>query len=294
MQPRAEKQRPVLKLDRFGFTGTGGQGVPKMIQGFRMTKDFRPRAQGMIRTYDRVRIFLSASNSARASVQYQPLLPWLAPLRFTLIADDLEGITPEQVEGMIVRCSSHKLTLAEFAFDFAEGGIVDRDFVLKHGKFGKTQRRKDRGGSGNLRYGSRQSPKLVRAYRKETLGCFRVELEIHSALLRKYRTSSGFELGRLAQKLVPAHIQFVGFRWEELRAYLAKKFGQQEGDDILGKARQRADSSLQAATRFLSGRGVPNPHRFQSPLRLNLRLQKAIQCWAKKFLVFEELAVTTK
>jgi hypothetical protein len=96
-------------------------------------------------------------------------------------------------------------------------------------------------------------------------------------------------LGRLAQKLVPAHIQFVGFRWEELQAYLVKKFGQQEGDKIFGEARKRADSSLQAATRFLSGRGVPNVHRFVSPLRLNLRLQKAIKCWAKTFSVSEEL-----
>jgi hypothetical protein len=289
MKSTTSSERCQIRLDRLALTGGGSSKVPRNIRGFKMSRDFRPRAQGKIATYGRVRTFCSTSNSARLSLQYQRVMPFLAPWRCMLIADDDDGITPDQVESVIVQCSSHKLTLAEFAVDFAEGGIVDRDFVLRHGKFGKTQRRKDRGGSGNLRYGSRQSPKLVRAYRKETLGCFRVELEIHSALLRKYRTSSGFELGRLAQKLVPAHIQFVGFRWEELQAYLVKKFGQQEGDKIFGEARKRADSSLQAATRFLSGRGVPNVHRFVSPLRLNLRLQKAIKCWAKTFSVSEEL-----
>jgi hypothetical protein len=283
------KQTCTARLDRFTFTATGSSELPRKIGGFEMTRDFRPRAQGKIATYERVRTFRATANSALLFLQYKPLLPWLAAWRFTLIGDDEGGLSPDEVESVIAQCSSHRPSMVELAVDFPEGGIVDRDFVLKHGKFGKTQRRKDRGGSGNLRYGSRQSPKLVRAYRKETLGCFRVELEIHSALLRKYRTSSGFELGRLAQKLVPAHIQFVGFRWEELQAYLVKKFGQQEGDKIFGEARKRADSSLQAATRFLSGRGVPNVHRFVSPLRLNLRLQKAIKCWAKTFSVSEEL-----
>ena len=295
MAGTGKNQRPCnALLDRVTITGTGSSTPPKEIPGFKMSRDFRPRLRGKIGTYERVRVFCSTSNSARLSLQYKPLLPWLRPLRFTLVADDQDGITPDQVEAVIAQCASHKLTMVELAFDFGRGSVVDRRFVLRHTKFGKSQRRTDRGRGRNLRYGSRQAPKLVRAYDKDAVDSYRIELEVHSPLLRKYRISTGFELGRLAWMLVPAHFQFVGFRWDKLRAYLAKKFGQQEGDNIFGEARQRADSSLQAATRFLSECGVPNPHRFQSPLRLNLRLQKAIECWVKKFPVDDELAVTTK
>ena len=83
-----------------------------------MLRDFRPRTQGKRRTYDRVRTFTSTTNSARVSLQYKPLLPWLPPWRFVLIADDRDGLTLEQVESVATLCSNHKVRLAEFAFDF--------------------------------------------------------------------------------------------------------------------------------------------------------------------------------
>jgi hypothetical protein len=247
-----------------------------------------------MRAYDRVRLFSSTTNSARISLQYKPLLPWLLPWRFCLMADDDDGLTLEQVESVVTLCSRHKLTMAELAFDSGRGSVVDRRVVLQHAKFGKSRLRTDRGGSTNLRYGSRKSPKMVRTYDKEVVNSYRIELECHSGLLRKHRISTVFELGRLAGMLVPAHIQFVGFRWSKLERYLIRRFGQKKGTSILGDARDRADSSLQAATRFLSECGVPNPHRFQSPLQLNLRLQKAIECWVKKFPVDDEMVVETK
>jgi hypothetical protein len=293
---RADKknEQPIctVKLDRFTLTAAGSP--PKQISGFKRVKGFRPRPQGKIPTYSRVQTFCSTSNSARLSLQYKPVMPWLEDLRFTLIADDNDGLTLDQVESVLAQCSRHKPSMVELACDFGRGSVVNRRFVLQHAKFGKSQRRNDRGGGTNLRYGSRKSPKLVRAYDKEAVACFRVELEIHSPLLRKYGIGTGFELGRLAGMLVPAHFQFVGVRWDKLRVYLAKKFGQQEGERIVEEARERAESSVHTATRYLSRRGVANVHRFVSPLRLNRRLQKAIQCWAKKFPVDEEMVVKTK
>jgi hypothetical protein len=296
MKRREKNQQPacVVRLDRLSFTGIGSSKVPKKIGGFRMLRDFRPRTQGKVVTYGRVRTFCGTSNSALLSLQYKPVLPWLAPWRFTLIADDEDGLSPDEVESVIAQCSSHKPSMVELAFDFDQHSVVNRRFVLQHGRFGKTQRRKDRGGSGNLRYGSRRSPKLVRAYVKVGLGAFRVELEIHSGLLRKFGISSGYELGRLAAKLVPVHLQFLGFRWDSLRAYLIRKFGPLDGGQILEEVRDRAESSLHNATRYLTHRGVPNTHRFLGPLRANRRIRTALRRWAKKFLVNEESSLHIK
>jgi hypothetical protein len=160
------QQRPVcvVRLDRLAFTANGSSKVPRKIRGFKLSRDFRPRAQGKIATYGRIRIFCSTSNTARLALQYKPAMPFLAPWRFMLTADDDDGITPGQVEAVLAQCASHKLTMVELPFDFPEGSIVSRRFVLKHGRFGKTQRRTDRGGPGTLRYGTRQSPKMARAY----------------------------------------------------------------------------------------------------------------------------------
>jgi hypothetical protein len=293
---RADKknEQPIctVKLDRFTLTAAGSP--PKQIPGFKRVKGFRPRPQGKLPTYSRVQTFCSTSNSARLSLQYKPVMPWLDDLRFTLIADDEDGISLDEVESVLAQCSRHKPSMVELACDFDPGSVVNRRFVLRHGRFGKTQRRKDRGGPGNLRYGSRGSPKLVRCYFKERLGRYRIELEIHSGLLRKLGIASGYELGRLASQLLPAHFQFVGFRWDQLRAHLVKKFGQVEADLILEEARERSDSSLRDATRYLSQSGVTNVHRFFGRLKLNRPIQSAMSRWAKRFPVDDEMMVETK
>ncbi|MGA7567077.1 MAG: hypothetical protein WBW53_13570 [Terriglobales bacterium] len=253
-----------------------------------------PERRGERRTYDRLRTFESTTNSAKLSLQHKPVLPWLLPWRFTLIADDNDGLTPEQVRNVVLLCSSHKLTLVEIAFDFSPKGIVDHRLVLRHAKFGKSRLQQNRSADTYFRYGTRLSTKMVRVYRKEKLNCFRVELEIHSALLRKYQITSAFELGRLAGELVPAHIQFVGYRWEGVRRYLAQRFGKRKGVDILRRARELADTSLRGAARLLSEFAVPNAHRFQSPLRLNLRLQGALKLWAEKFPVDDDMILRAK
>lgn len=89
--------------------GIGGREVPKQIKGFRMLKDYRPRTQVRMRAYERVRVFSSTTNSARLSLQYKLLLPWLDQFRFCLIADDDDGLTREQVESAIASCVRHKL-----------------------------------------------------------------------------------------------------------------------------------------------------------------------------------------
>lgn len=279
----------VIRLDRLIFSAVGRMPI-KDIEGFKRTGDFRVRCQGKISTYARVRRFQSHTNSAQITLQYKPQAPWLAERRITVIGDDRRGITPEQVDAVLSQCLNHRLSLVELAVDFLPVTGVDEAFVLRHGRFGKSRRRTDRGGPGQLRYGSRGSAKLVRAYQKNQLACYRVEFECHGSLLRKCSVRRARNLGGLAVNLCPAHIRFAGFRWGKLDTYLARRFGA-NGLLIGEQARRRADVSLRRAARFLSREGVYNVHRFLRPLPINRDIQLALRRWAERFVCDEEVWV---
>jgi hypothetical protein len=241
------------------------------------------RRQGKIPTYARVCVFRSVSGDAQIVLQYEPVARWLQPWRLTITGDDRTGITPKQIQAVLAVCGNHKLSLVEIAFDFAHESGVGRDFVLQHGTFGKSRRKLDRGGEGQIRFGGRGCPKLVRCYWKKKTGRYRVELEIHSALLRKCSVSKVTDLGTLCLKLLRSHFRFVGFRWRSLDAYLAKKFGS-NGRIMLEEAQACAAVSLRRALRFLSRNGVTNPHRFLRPLRISRDIASALRFWFERFL----------
>jgi hypothetical protein len=273
--------RCTAKLDRLVACGRGRvDSVLPQIEGFRVDKDFKPRAQGRIKTYDRVRRYLSRTSSAQVLIQYQPQCPWLKPWRITLIADDDLGLTPQEIENAIRDCLDHRVTLVELALDFNAAAGIDEKFVRKYGRFGKS--RLQLGRAGQFRFGSRASPKLVRFYRKEEINCFRVEIEAHAALLRKYSISQVSDLGTLAMKLSPAHIKFVRLRWEGLQAHLIRKFGR-DGGGMYEEARRRSKISLGKALRYLAQNGVVNPHRFLGSLKLNRDVREALRRWAEAF-----------
>jgi hypothetical protein len=197
-----------------------------------------------------------------------------------LIADDELGLTPSEIGNTVKDCLGHKITLAELAVDFGLDAGVDEEFVLKHGRFGKS--RLTRGRAGQFRFGSRVSPKMVRFYRKQSTRSFRVEVEAHAAFLRKYSVSKVSDLGTLALHLGTSHIKFCRLRWEKVQAYLANKFGE-DADRIAEQARDRAAASLAKALRYLARNGVTNPHRFLGSLKINGIVRDALRDWAEGF-----------
>ena len=273
----------VAGLDRLilNAVARGKHGIQN-VPGYERVSDFIPHRQGKIATYGRLRKLRSIEDSSKIDVQYKPRVPWVSPLRVTMIGDDETGLTLEQIESVTRQCQRHTFSLVELAFDFAPSAGVDRGFVLRHGRFGKSRRRLDRGGPGSLRYGGRECPKLVRCYFKPVLDCFRVELEIHGLMLKKHGVREIFDLGKIAAALVPAHLKFVVFRWKKLEAYLGRKFGQ-DGAAIYEETRRKAGCSLRAATRHLKKNGVANPHRFLGSLQINRHVRKALGHWAEEF-----------
>lgn len=60
-------------------------------------------------------------------------------------------------------------------------------------------------------------------YRKPKLGVFRVEVELHSGILRRNNISTLDDFVDVPQLVYPKHFQFVAFDWERLERYLRRK-----------------------------------------------------------------------
>jgi len=279
----------VIRLDRVVISG-GDRGATKapVVEGFRAISDTLVKPQSTEGTYLRLRRLRSRENSSQAFVQYQPKMPWLDGARITLVGDGESGITPREIRAVIANCANHRVRLVELAVDFDPATGVNGKYVRRFGRFGKSRRRDDRGGPEQERFGSRKSTKLVRSYAKRELNVYRVELELHSGLLRKCGIKKAGDLYRVASKVFPSHLDFVGVRWGKLEQYLTWRLGSQAAR-ILGEARRRRDElSLRDALQFLSNRGVSNPHRFLKRLSLNDEIRVALRQWAEVFFTLVE------
>jgi hypothetical protein len=142
-----------------------------------------------------------------------------------------------------------------------------------------------------LHYGTRKSDKFVRCYYKHGLRVFRVEVELHSGLLRRNDISTLDDFIYLPDLIYPTHLQFVDLDWRRLKRYLAKNLGDESDRVITGVKRRVA--SLRWLRRYFSRKGVVNVHRFLVPLALNDEVNRALNSWAHHFKK-ESLWVSTK
>ena len=133
----------------------------------------------------------------------------------------------------------------------------------------------------DLYYGSRKSDKLVRCYKKREVGAYRVELELHSGLLRRHGIVELDDLVRLPALLCPKHVQLVDFDWNQLRRYLLTKIGDRS-DGVVAAARRRR-ASLLRLQRYLRRKGVFNTHRFLVPRPINKDVRRALNEWIRRF-----------
>jgi len=133
----------------------------------------------------------------------------------------------------------------------------------------------------DLYYGSRKSDKLVRCYDKREVGAYRVELELHSGLLRRHSIVGLDDLARLPELICPKHLQFVDLEWNRLARHLAKKIGDRS-DVVIAGARRRTDSILRLQ-RYLRRKGIFNTHRFLVLRAINEDVKRALDKWTRRF-----------
>jgi hypothetical protein len=280
----------TIRLDRLTAVSWAKAGQKlRRIPGFKVIRDHRLRPRDGLITYRRVRELRSLHFGTSVSWGYQPGPRWLSEWRITWHAPVGQGIVPSDVLRILKRCRYFRFLLVELAFDFSPASGVDQAFVRRHGKFGKSRRRFDRGGPEQLRYGSRSSGKLIRAYQKQEVNAFRVEVEFHSRLLAKHKhpkAEKNYRFIDVPSQLLPIdlrkHFRFVRVDWKALKRYLARRDGPQ-GMAIWRRARAKAQISLRSVTQFLRRKGVINVHRFLKPLSINRMIDEALTTWLLDF-----------
>jgi len=86
-------------------------------------------------------MYKSTTDETKLFWQYQRLRGWLRPWKVTMVADDDRGLSAADVHMVLSRCRFYRFLLVELALDF-RSSAMDRDFVLRHGIFGKSRRRR--------------------------------------------------------------------------------------------------------------------------------------------------------
>jgi hypothetical protein len=274
----------TIRLDRVGIVSWAPPGAkPPPIKGFKVEYDRFIRSKpGRPAMYERARSMRGVDSDARIAWQYRRNRSWVKPWRITMNGDDQTGILPGQLSRVMRRCRHFRFVLLELAIDFPPALGVDRRFVKRRALFGKSRRDFQKGGKGQLRYGTRHSPKLVRCYWKEQVNAYRVEIELHSQLLGRFGVNKTQDPTEIDFGIVPKHFRFARLRWRALSEYVNRSMGS-DGEYILAGARERAATSILKALRFLRRKGIPNVHRFLKPLAMNERVKKAIADWAFEF-----------
>ena len=130
-----------VQLDRVQLVSWAPQGrKPPALRGFKVTRDSFVRSQTNVKTYARCRQYHSTTNGTKVYWQYERLKGWLKPWKVTIVADDLTGLSYEQIETVVKHCRHYRFLIVEVAIDFSPSTGVDREFVRRHAVFGKSRR----------------------------------------------------------------------------------------------------------------------------------------------------------
>lgn len=269
----------TVRLDRVQLVArTSDEALPD-IPGFAVCRDSFVRPQTQIRTYERVRNLKNYKTGTTIDAQYRVKPPWLEPVKLTVIAEDSKGLERPELESIRRRFSWTRLLTVELALDFRAGSEVNRSFVLAHGLFGRSALV---GGRlfRDLRYGTRHSKTLVRAYDKSEIKCFRVEIELHSAWLRGFRIFEPRHLSKLPALLCFDRVWFGELKWEVLAEYFDRK--NYDGSS-LRKMREESYSIHRTLSLLRRHFGLVNVRRFLKPLPINSMIKHDLGAWATRW-----------
>jgi len=86
-------------------------------------------------------MYQSTTDDTKIFWQYQRRRAWLRPWKVTLVADDKRGLKAADVHMVLSHCRFYRFLVVELALDFCPLAM-DRNFVRRHGIFGKSRRRR--------------------------------------------------------------------------------------------------------------------------------------------------------
>jgi len=283
--PQAGTQRKLdteictVRPDRVQIVArTWTKALPEIPRFVRCSDTF-VRSQTSIRTYDRVRNLKNHETQSEIYLQYHVVPSWLEPVKLTCIGDDFRGLQRAELEAICSCFRWTRLLTVELAFDFDKHSAVDREYVLNHASFGKSRLIGGRFYT-TLHFGGRHSDSLTRCYEKPELGCYRVEIQLHSRWLRRHGITQPQHLFRLPSLLCFDKIKFVDVNWSALSKYAQRKG---HPPSVLADVRSRSRTLHQTLTLLRTELCLVNVHRFLTPLRINETVKAALEAWAERW-----------
>jgi hypothetical protein len=276
-------------LDRLRFV-CDADPVPalRVLPGFHPGRSVFPRRQNpaWFQPYGHGQWFQSEQSKMKFYVESDRREGWLAPYSVTLIADDRTGLLPEEVLAILEVMPTARLTMVELAIDFSPVTNVTRDFVLRFGVFGKSER--DLSGDNPMAdwWGARKGGKRTKSYFKDQVFGHRVEFLLRSRFLRHYRIRDVFDFRRFIELLPRHHILFAQLDEQRLIARLrGTGFSSARTIGILRRVAERR-TDLSAALTYLRRRiGIKNSRRLLIPLHTNNLVLGALQDWTAEWSV---------
>jgi hypothetical protein len=130
-----------VRLDRVQILSWAPPGrKPPQLEGYKVVRDCFVRCQTTTSTYARCREYRSMTNDTKIFWQYKRLKGWLKPWKITIVADDENGLSYEEVEKILKHCHRYRFLVVEVAVDFSPSVGVNRRFIRQHAVFGKSRR----------------------------------------------------------------------------------------------------------------------------------------------------------
>lgn len=268
----------VDRLQLLAWLLSSGRRLPE-IPGYVVERDSLVRQQTSIKTYRRVRIYRNRKTNTTIYLQYDRACPWLAPAKLTIVSRDRKGLCRSELESIARAFKRIRLLTVEVAFDFSFSSGVNREFVLRHGIFGRSRLAEKRPFN-DLRFGTRHSDTMVRAYEKPELRSYRVELELHSKWLRRTGIVQPRDLSGLPGLLVFRRIKFVAIDWDRLETHL---LGKGHSASLVSGIRSLAYSLHHFLTLLRNKTGLVNVQRFLFLLPVNELIRQRLSAWGKSW-----------
>jgi len=268
-------------IDRIQIAGDfKKKGELPDFDGFEKLSDRFVRSVTPIKTWERVARYEHGETGSQLFILYRTNLPSLPDMKATLIAPNGRFLSWNAVDGVRRELAEARLVLIELALDFPPKCGIDRDFILKHGVFGKAHRRPV--SLPTIYFGGRRSDKLIRCYFKAEVVAFRVEFQLHASWLTQRNLTQLQNLPDLPMHLAP-YLNFSRIDWTLLRNHL-EATQPENASRVLRDARARSRDILRTLS-YLTSEKIFNRHRYLQSLSINRDAMKAVKHWAREWVL---------
>lgn len=232
--------------------------------------------------YRYVHWFHGPGSAARVCVDSDRQAGWLAPFRVTMYANDVKGLLAGDVLQILEVLPFTYILMLELALDFPLASGVSRDYILRHGVFGKARRDVSLRNAVVDCWGARRARKRTKSYEKWEIAAQRVEWKLLKDFLDTHGIRDVFDFCRFAELLPDRHIFFGELSEERLVNRLRKNldFSNRQTLGVLKNVREREDD-LHAVLDYLRRDvGLKNVRRLLIELPENQFVGEALREWA--------------